>query len=1122
MRRGGKVYLAAFSMGICVVLGTLLFMKNVSDQLWEKSVTSILAATEQGRTSLDIKFQQDREQLESLAAYVGNSSAETEEELQEIISSFSRAGSDIYLYYMQDGQPGLEGREIDQNAVSAIGEWKQEAGIIEPHISTATGMQVFDIFQKAYTRDGQPVCLVKEYKVREISDQFTLSFYNDAGFSYIVNSRGDILIRPSHTNSNKTARNLFDMVSGYNEEELVETFRQVLLEHSKGVAVLRYADQQMTYCYVPLQGEDSWYLVSIIPRSAVVAQTNDILVKTVVLLVFVITSMVVLAIIYLRSARKARRIIENHANFITHLYHSIPEGVCQIAIGQRFRVLRMNAEGIRLLKYEDISEYQDNAGALLDDFIDPDDREEMNQIFRKACETGKRYSYSHRVLGDGEDNCWVGGLVEKTLDVEGKEILIATFHDITREKLAAQEKEQERAQERRLLISAVSRLYPLIVSCNLDQDKYQVIYQAENGILPVEEVCTYTGILNHIQEIADPDDRELFLSRFGREALDAHTSEEISIDSRFFLGDGQWHWVSIQMIPVPNEGGSDRIYIIMVRPIDEQKHAEEQRFQVLQSALNSANAANHAKSEFLSRMSHDIRTPMNAIVGMTAIAASHIGDRERVKYCLSKISSSSAHLLSLINDVLDMSKIESGKMVLNSQPFNLGEEIRDLLSMLMPQVKAKNLTLETKLNAFRHHGIIGDALRFRQIFLNIVGNSIKFTPPGGHIGIHIKELESSIRDYGSYQFIFSDTGPGMSKEFMDKIYDPFERAGTAEAQKAEGTGLGMSITKNIVDLMNGSIYVDSEWGKGSTFTVTLHFQLQEHEQEKLDEALMGLRVLVVDDDEDTCQDAVDTLEEIGMESEYVTGGEEAVDRVTQAHAAGSGFHAVLMDWKMPGMDGVEATRRIRQEVGRDVPVIILTAYDWEEIEEEAVAAGVTAFLAKPLFRSELCSILNHLRNGRSMTDDRDQDNGKLRGSRILLVEDNELNREIARELLADTGAVIEEACDGVEAVEKMAASPEEYYSMIITDIQMPHMDGYEAARAIRALDRRDALTIPIIAMTANAFAEDVERVRAAGMNGHIAKPVDTQVLYDMVGKWIRSSVHGTQNSFHGWQGKMED
>lgn len=1002
MRRGVKIFLMAVGAGLAVILGTALFIRNVSNQLWEQSVNDILAITEQGRTALDIQLDQNMKQLESIAGYVKQYDSSEKDEVIRGLKGLSGADGDIFLYNPQNGSVwGKDG--MDRTAAELIEECTEEEGMIEPHISSVTGMQVFNMFQKVLMPDGTRIFIVKEYQVRDIADQFTLSFYNDAGFSYIVNRQGDILIRPSHTNSNKTARTLTEMISGTNDSSLVEQFGQALMEKKKGVAVFHYGQEDMTFCYVPLKGNSSWYLVSIIPQSKINAQTQDILLKTLMLLVLVILSIVLLALYYLRGAKRTGRMLENHANFITHLYNSIPEGICQLMLKPPFEIVRMNPEGMRLLDFDGPEGQAAGKRTVLSDLVHPDDWGQTSGIFSQASATGQRYTYSCRARVPGGSYIWVGGLVEKARDTEGNEILINTFHDITMAREQEEVKEQEHSLERSLLISAVSGIYPLIASYNLDRDLYQVLYQADDNLLAIPGDFTYGQIAGIIGESAHPDDRELFYSRFGPDAFTRNADMAGTyMDGRFLLMDRQYHWVSLQMIPVQTDASRDRIFIIMLRIIDEQKHEEQQRLDVLQSALDSANAANHAKSDFLSKMSHDIRTPMNAIVGMTSIAENHIENREKVKYCLSRISDSSTHLLSLINDVLDMSKIESGKMVLHNEPFSLGREINGLVTMLAPQAESKNLKLETRMPPLRHDAIIGDALRFRQIFLNIAGNAIKFTPPGGQITLEMEELEPGLKDYGSYQFIFDDTGPGMPEDFLERLFEPFERARTDAVQKEEGTGLGMSITKNIIDLMNGSIHVESQTGKGSRFTVTLHFRLQEY-----------------DGEQDSRKAAM------GNGTDSRTGGTDS------------------------GTGGTDSG----------------TGADRMEAEGKSSAMG-------------------------------------LQGMRILLVEDNELNREIARELLSVTGLEIDEACDGVQAVEKMAASPEGYYSMIITDIQMPRMDGCQAARQIRSMERKDAGTIPIIAMTANAFSDDVETVREAGMNGHIAKPVDTRVLYEILNRFL--------------------
>lgn len=519
---------------------------------------------------------------------------------------------------------------------------------------------------------------------------------------------------------------------------------------------------------------------------------------------------------------------------------------------------------------------------------------------------------------------------------------------------------------------------------------------------------------------------------------------------------------------------------------------------VLREALNSAQSANTAKSQFLFNMSHDIRTPMNAIIGMTAIASMHMEEPEKIKDCLSKISTSSKHLLGLINDVLDMSKIESGKIALNNEEFVLPELIHGFVTIVQPQAKAKQLELDISINNIEHERVVGDTLRINQILLNILGNAVKFTPAGGMIKLNIRELPARYSGYGTYQFIIRDTGVGMPKEFLEKIFTPFERVQTSTNSKIEGTGLGMAITKNIVDMMNGQIAVSSELGNGTEFTVTLSLKLQKKENEIFDfSALHELRALVVDDDRDVCENTADMLEEIGMHSEWVLTGAEAVDKAAEAHEIHRDYHSVIVDWKMPEMDGLETTRRIRKAVGDETPIIILTAYDWTEIEKEAKEAGVNAFLAKPLFKSNLYHVMHELIHGETYQPEQENNEKTdfMFEGHVLLVEDNAMNMEIANEFVQCCGGTVEEAWDGEEAVRRIKNAPNGYFKLVFMDVQMPCMDGYEATRQIRELERAQGrVHTPIIAMSANAFAEDVDKAYAAGMDGYITKPVSMEEI----------------------------
>ena len=525
----------------------------------------------------------------------------------------------------------------------------------------------------------------------------------------------------------------------------------------------------------------------------------------------------------------------------------------------------------------------------------------------------------------------------------------------------------------------------------------------------------------------------------------------------------------------------------------------QESHQDLEVALVRAESANSAKTTFLNNMSHDIRTPMNAIIGFTSLAASHVDNTEKVKEYLSKIATSSEHLLSLINDILDMSRIESGKVKISENLLHLPDLLHDIRTIVQPNIVSKQLEFLIDTVDVQDEDIIADRLRLTQVLLNIMSNGIKFNKTGGTISLRIKQTKGAPRGYANYQFIIRDTGIGMKPEFQKHIFETFTREESSTVSGIQGTGLGMAITKNIVDMMGGTITVKSEEGYGSEFTVNLTFKLSGEKKtyEKL-EQLQGLRVLVADDDTDTCLSVSSMLTEIGMRSEWTVSGKEAVIRTKHAMEMGDEFYAYIIDWMMPDMNGIETVRRIRRVIGDDRPIIILTAYDWSDIEEEAKEAGVTAFCEKPLFMSQLRDLLIN-----PVPEEKKAVNEKIlqpNGKRILLVEDNTLNQEIAQTILEDGGFEVETAGNGMEAVRKMEQAHPGQYDLILMDIQMPVMNGYEAAKRIRALDNKDVSDIPIVAMTANAFEEDREKSFESGMNGHLTKPVSVEVLMDMVRK----------------------
>lgn len=576
----------------------------------------------------------------------------------------------------------------------------------------------------------------------------------------------------------------------------------------------------------------------------------------------------------------------------------------------------------------------------------------------------------------------------------------------------------------------------------------------------------------------------------------AQGQAEVALDYWGQAASGGQMCVRQSFIMTRDNDTDDIMVMVVSREITEQVQKQREQTQALQDALMQAQHANKAKSTFLSNMSHDIRTPMNAIIGFTTIAVSHIDNKEQVKECLQKVLSSSNHLLSLINDILDMSRIESGKVQIKEQECNISELMHNLVNIIQPQVKAKQLELFIDTFEVANEDVIADALKLNQVFINLLSNAVKYTPAGGTITFRIMQKTTFRHGYGDYVFIIKDNGIGMSKEFVEHIFEPFERETTVTQNGIQGTGLGMAITRNIVEMMNGTISVESEVGTGSTFTVELGLKLQDTEKNAAQiKELEGLRALVVDDDFNTCDSVSKMLKQIGMRSEWTTSGREAVYRAKSAYEEGDAYHTYIIDWQMPETSGVETARRIRNSVGGDVPIIILTAYDWSDIEEDAKAAGVTAFCAKPLFMSDLKSVLlaanNLIEKEEEIAEWTKADFG---GKRVLLVEDIELNREIAEVILTEAGFKVETAPDGTDAVSMVKDSEEYYYDVVLMDIQMPIMDGYEATRTIRNLPRKDVKDLPIIAMTANALEEDKEAALKNGMNAHIAKPLDMDIF----------------------------
>lgn len=680
--------------------------------------------------------------------------------------------------------------------------------------------------------------------------------------------------------------------------------------------------------------------------------------------------------------------------------------------------------------------------------------------------------------------------------------------------LDAEQQSKKELESQLAIVDALSRDYINVFAISAREDCSKVIktkgyIDREMGLHGGMEFSYASAMEEYVNKCVHPQDQESVAQALSLERV----MEELAADTDYtgsyrVLDHGEVRNYQFVFVKV-QEKNDDSFVLLGFRCIDDMVRKEQEQKEALAEALAEANHANHAKTIFLNNMSHDIRTPMNAIIGFTSLAATHIENKELVVDYLDKIMTSSRHLLSLINDVLDMSRIESGKVRIDEREASLPEIMHDLKTIVQSEVSAKQLEFYMDTVDVVNETVICDKLRLNQVLLNIISNAMKYTKPGGMVSVRIIQSPDAQEGYASYQFHIKDTGIGMSKEFQKHLFEPFEREQTSTISGIQGTGLGLAITKNIVDMMHGTIKVESEEGKGTEFTISFQFRVVDiPEKMQRVEQLAGLRALVVDDDIDTCMSICKMFSAIGMHPDWTTQGKEAVVRTKFALEQKEPYDVYMIDWLMPDMNGVEVVRRIRKMIGEAATIIILTAYDWGDIEEEAKEAGVTEFCSKPIFMSELREILIAPFDGRIEEKKEQKKEELFAGKKILLVEDNEINQEIAKAILEEAGFVLDIVNDGTVAVERMKQAADDDYDVILMDIQMSVMNGYDATRAIRALENPVTSSIPIIAMTANAFEEDKQLALEAGMNGHVAKPIDVEKLMETLREIIQSPDSG--------------
>lgn len=797
-------------------------------------------------------------------------------------------------------------------------------------------------------------------------------------------------------------------------------------------------------------------------------------------------------------------------NILQNIIDTMPSGLLQCSFDRIPKALMVNRTGANILGFENEHEFflqRDVCDNILR-CIHPEDRTKVLEELFSIAEAGIVKNSSHRIKTAAGEERWVRSAACVIQNQQGEKIYQIIFHDVTEILQLRRKNKQWDLMERSALYTAITSAYPMIIFGNLTRNTCSVLDQ-EGQRLHSLDCGSYDAMVNGVLDSVAPEYRDEFVGKFARQnqlAEYERGANETYMEHRQLLDDGQYHWVSAHKIKVENPVNDDILTVSLIRCIDEQKDNEAEKNQILRTALGAAEAANNAKTEFLSRMSHEIRTPMNAIIGMTAIALSALDNKERISDCLAKIGISARFLLSLINDILDMSRIESGRMSLAHEKFDFEEMINGLSSLFYPQAEEKGLKFNTVIEGVTEELYIGDSLRLRQILLNILSNALKFTPSGGRIQFTIRQMSRGDKD-AWLRFTVSDTGIGMSKVFQKHLFESFEQENPNISIKYGGTGLGLAICKNLVTLMGGSINVHSIEGVGSEFCVDVKLGLTEESYRRKNFDILKLRdlkTLIVDDDIVTCEHASLIMSDLGLQAEYVTSGASAVLEIEKGIREMKPYDIVLVDLKMPDMDGIQTAKAIRRLVGAETLVVVMTAYEWKEIEADARRAGVDFFITKPLFRSELVDLFEKINDFSEAVYEPETAKGEIQfaGERILLVEDNELNLEVAASLLEMKGLTTESACNGLQALEKFCSTPVGYYDAVLMDIRMPVMDGLEAARNIRLFDKSDAQTIPIIAMTANAFDEDVEKSHAAGMNAHLAKPIDPEKLFAVLQEFI--------------------
>ncbi len=956
MNRTQKLKTLGFALLSVLIIAAIgvYYIASVRRSMRNQSVTDVLEVTAQGSHAFDVYAAKDAEILHSLTFIMEKEESDDHDEISGRLSVLGESENDYFVIDMDDGDVfsnrSADVITIDGEALAffaALGE----SGVCEPDVSVLTGRNVMYCYERFDFADGDKGIIVEELLLSSVSNEFSLTFFNDTGFSHIINSEGDILVRSSHKNSSRSINNIFDVidVNGNDDEEL-QAFRDALGSQQKGSARFMYRGEMYVYTYAPVESISGWYVISIIPDSVIMEDAENV-VKSSQMILFIIGIGIVVFAAFLIIMR--------------HNYRSI---------------LGMEQE----LKYRE-------------------------QLF--------------------------GILSNNTNDV--------------------------------FLMSSVDGSTVEYVSPNIERVMGLSVREVKKDLLVINST-----LCSHENEMG----KELF-----RKIV---PGKPLSLENERIHGiNGEHRWFS-EFIYCTEVDNTEKLIAVL-----SDRTAENRNKAALEEALNIAREANNAKSTFLSNMSHDIRTPMNAIVGLSTLLQRDCDKPEKVREHTKKIIASSHHMLGLINDILDMSKIESGNASINFTEINLAEIVEELSTIIKPQAKARGQSFDISVSNIQQEYLVGDKLRIEQIMINLLSNAVKYTQDGGRIEMIMEQIPGGTKNYAKMRFTVRDNGMGMSEEYQQIIFAPFTREINSTTNKIQGTGLGMAIT---------TISVESKQGEGSSFVVELELRMQETDIDRNFWKNHGIgSILIADDDPDVCANITGAIEGTGVAVQCASDGLNAVEMAKEAHERGAEYDIVILDWKMPGLSGVETARRIRQTVPGNVLIMILTSYDWSDIEEEAMAAGIDGFMPKPFFLTNFKLAVERIRTGGGDTEKENEIS--IENKRILIAEDNEINAEILIELLGEIpGLTCVVTENGKEAFDKFTSSAAGEYDIILMDVQMPVMNGYEATKAIRTSGRPDAETIPIVAMTANAFAEDVKAALDAGMNAHVSKPVDPDRVLEVL------------------------